>query len=267
MSVAELPDVTDDPADAVPRRLFLVWQDPSTRAFTPVGALEARADGTFAYRYLRAARQLRNFRPLASFPRFDRLYRSADLPPFFENRVMSRRRPDFADYVRALRLDVEGATPFEVLARTGGDRATDTFHVVAEPEVDPTGHTVTRFLASGIRHIPGARQRVAELSVGDALRLRRDPDNSWNDRALLIDVAAGVPVGYVPDWMLGFVGDLIEADPTHRVLVEQAASVDVPSHLQLLCRLEASLPKTYRPFSGDDFDYVDVIGEELPESD
>ncbi|HEU4346846.1 MAG TPA: HipA N-terminal domain-containing protein, partial [Actinoplanes sp.] len=109
------------------RRLFLIWQNPSTRKFAQVGALVQMDDGTYTFRYLRRAIDLPEFHPLASFPDLHRIYRSTELPPFFGNRVMSARRPDFAEHVRAMSLDIADATPFEVLARTGGGRATDTF--------------------------------------------------------------------------------------------------------------------------------------------
>lgn len=266
MSVAQLPDLARGGSMESGRRLFLVWQNPETRAFAPVGALTVEPDGSSTFRYLRSAFDQQGFRPLASFPMFNRIYRSSELPPFFENRVMSRRRPDYPAYLSALSLDVDRATPFEVLARTGGDRATDTFHVVAEPEIDPGGATVMRFLASGIRHVEGARERVAGLPVGAHLRVRPEPDNPWNARALLIDAAADQPVGYVPDWMLGFVRHLIEADPDYRLVVEQAGGPDTPSHLLLLCRLEARLQPGYRPFTDDAFDYVEVTDEEPLES-
>ncbi len=257
MSVAELPDVVTDRSTLGGRRLFLVWQNPETRRFVPVGALTRDSGGAFVFRYIRRSQQVPGFRPLPSFPRLDGVYRSADLPPFFDNRVMSAHRPDYPDYVRALSLDLADATPFEMLARTGGIRATDTFHVVADPEVGPDGHVLTRFLAHGVRHLSGAAERIARLSPGDALRLRPAPDNPYNQRALLIDAEASVPVGYVPDWMLDFVHDLVAADPGYRLIVERANGPETPMHLRLLCRLEADRPAGYRPFDNAEFDYVE----------
>jgi hypothetical protein len=79
-------------------------------------------------------------------------------------------------------LDIADATPFELLARTGGGRATDTFHVVAEPELDGAGRVVTRFLASGIRWVPGDSERVARLAAGAALRVRPEPTTPTTPR-------------------------------------------------------------------------------------
>lgn len=45
---------------------------------------------------------------------------------------MSSRRPDYPQYLSALGL--EHADPVELLARTGGRRATDTIQVVPAPD-------------------------------------------------------------------------------------------------------------------------------------
>ena len=66
----------------------------------------------------------------------------------------------------------------EILARTGGERATDTFHVVdAFEEVD--GRCEGRFFISGIRHRdPSAvdrHRRSEERRVGKECRSRWSP--------------------------------------------------------------------------------------------
>ena len=51
---------------------------------------------------------------LIEFPDLHKAYRSPELFPVFQNRVMNRARPDFADYLRQLDLP-EGADPIEIL--------------------------------------------------------------------------------------------------------------------------------------------------------
>lgn len=256
MSVAELSPMTAGQGRTRRRRLFVVWQNPNTRAFAQVGALVQDDDGGYAFRYLRRALRLPGFHPLTSFPRLDTVYRSVKLPPFFDNRLMSRRRPDFAGYLRAMDLTADEATPFELLARTGGSRATDTFHVVAEPEISPDGRARTRFLASGVRWVEGAGDRIAHLSPGAILTLRPETTNPKNPHALLIDTTANEPVGYVPDWLLDVVRQLVGADPDYQLVAERASGPETPSHLRLLCRLEAELPVGVDLFADPDFDYV-----------
>ncbi len=255
MPVGELTASPSTSSTVDARRLFLVWQDPETRAFAPVGALVREPGGAYAFRYIRRALELHEFRPLASFPELDQIYRFSQLPPFFENRIMSSRRPDYAAFIATLDLSLEDATPFEVLARTGGGRATDTFHVVADPERQADGSLITRFLAHGLRYLSGADERAAALVPGQRLLLRREPTNPVNPRALLMDAADDEPVGYVPDWMLPYVYDLTSQDPGHALIVERVNPA-APVHLRLLCRLEAIPEPGYRPFSTGEFSYV-----------
>jgi hypothetical protein len=220
------------------RRLLLIWQNPETRRLIRVGELDQLVDGHFAFRYLPEAREP-GFSPLVQFPNLDRLYPSPQLPAFFANRVMSRARGRYGEFRHWIGLEGEGSdTPFEVLIRTGAPRATDTFHVVDDLTVDHDGRVVSRFLASGVRHIPGAHERLASLVEGQALCLRDDPDNRVNARAILIDARVGEPVGYVPDWLVEDVHRLRD-DASEFLVFAERVNPDASSHLKLLCRIEA----------------------------
>ncbi|MEJ7742434.1 MAG: hypothetical protein WKF73_07750 [Nocardioidaceae bacterium] len=179
------------PHVAAARRLLLIWRNPNTSRLSRVGELEELADGRFAFRYV--AKLDPDFSPLVQFPEPDSLYVSDSLPAFFVNRVMSKQRPSYPEYRAWLGLDGSGEdTPVEVLARTGGGRGTDTFHIV--DDLQPRdGHVVSRFLGSGVRHIDGAEERVARLGKGQRLFLRDEPDNPVNQRAILIDAEDGLP--------------------------------------------------------------------------
>ena len=223
------------------RRLLLIWQDPDTRRLVRVGELDQLVDGDFVFRYLPDAREPL-FSPLVQFPDLDRLYFSSQLPSFFANRVMSRSRERYGEFRHWIGLEEDGAdTPFEVLIRTGGPRATDTFHVVDDLTRSDDGRVISRFLASGVRHVEGGHSRLSFLSEGQELWLRDEHDNRVNARAILIDVRDGEPVGYVPDWLVEDVHWLRAAASDFRVVAERV-NPDAPSHLQLLCRIEASVP-------------------------
>lgn len=226
-------------AGASTRRLLLVWQNPETRKFLRVGELDQLPDGGFAFTYLDSARSDPDFFPLDEFPDVSRSYVTDELPGFFANRVMSTQRDSYAAYRSWLGLDSFGTdTPVEVLARTGGPRATDTFHVVDLPGVTE-GRFESRFFVSGIRYIAESDSRLASLEVGSELGLRPEPDNPENPDAVLVDVTAGVPVGWVPDWLVGELRDLRESGWTLRCVVEQVNPA-APPHLRLLVRLESS---------------------------
>lgn len=225
---------------ATERRLLLIWQDPESRQLLKVGQLDELVDGHFLFTYLPGARHER-FTALVQFPDLDGWYQSPTLPAFFGNRVMSRSRPSYREYRHWLGLDDEGSdTPFEVLVRTGGPRATDTFHVVDDLNRHGDGLVVSRFLASGVRHIEGATERLRAMSQGQLLCLRDDPSNAVNPRAILIDVRDHEPVGYVPDWLVEDMHTLRDVASAFRIVAERI-NVDAPPHLRLLCRLEAQV--------------------------
>ncbi len=219
------------------RSLLLVWQHPTTRKFSKVGRLAAISDG-YRFEYLAGANDVA-FEPLHSFPDLNRVYVTPGLPAFFQNRVMSRKRASYEQYASWLGLDPLEDEPIEVLARTGGGRATDTFHIVEEPDL--SGGTATiRFFASGLSHVDGGLGRLLNVQAGDRLEVRPEPTNPANPRALLIDADHDEPVGWIPDWLLDEVHELMKsADFELRV---ERVNFEAPWHLKLLCRLEASCP-------------------------
>ena len=151
---------------------------------------------------------------------------------------MSRQRASYRDFREWLGLTADGEdTPVEVLARTGGPRATDTFHIVDDLR-EINGQQSSRFFASGVGHIAGADERLAHMDAGHRLSLRTEPDNPVNERALLIDAEADKPVGYVPDWLVMEVQELRDSGYLLDLVAERV-NPTAPVHLRLLCRLEA----------------------------
>lgn len=237
-------DLAPLPATVRERQFLVVWQRPD-RAFVPVGQLDVRRDEGDAahsrFRYLPGAAAEPDFQPFLAFPDLGRVYeRHGELFPFFANRVMSPRRPDFEQYVTALGLTSDEADPLEILARSGGERATDTIHVVPFPERDG-GVEWRHFLVSGVRHQQGAQERIARLAEGAQLELRAEPDNEKNPAAMLLDAERGQPVGWLPDYLLPEFHAHVEAGNIPAVYVVKANGPEVPWHLRLLCRLEFTL--------------------------
>ena len=237
-------DLAPLPTTVRERQFLVVWQRPD-RSFVPVGQLDVHRDDPdnahSRFRYLPTAASEVDFEPFLAFPDLNRVYeRDGALFPFVANRVMSPRRPDFGQYITALGLTAYEADPLEILARSGGERATDTIHVVPFPERD--GNVEWRhFLVSGIRHRPGAPERIDRLQEGDGLLLRPEPDNKKNPAAMLLDLEHGEPVGWLPDYLLPEFHGHVGAGHTAAVYVVKANGPEVPWHLRLLCRLEFAL--------------------------
>lgn len=223
----------------VSRSLFLIWQNPLTRRFIRIGELSELIDGGYSFAYTDEALDADGFFPLTQFPDIGKTYVSAGLPAFFVNRLMSRKRESFPEYLRALGIDsAELDTPMELLARTGGPRETDTFHLVEDLSVGEDGLLTSRFLASGVRYLDTDGSRLGALRDGEQLHLRPEPDNPANERAQLICADSGEPVGYVPDWLLTDIEEL-QAKTNQLEIIAERVSPDAPPHLRLLCRIEA----------------------------
>ncbi|MCL4413173.1 MAG: hypothetical protein M1522_00250, partial [Actinobacteria bacterium] len=208
MCATILAEERERAAAGIARRLYVSWQDADRRSFVPVGVLTWASDGS-DFRYLSAARDDNEFRPFIGFPDLGRVYRSTELFPFFENRLMPRSRPDYPAYLAALGLPGD-ADPFEVLARSGGDRATDTIEVVAEPLVDDSGYATCHFLVRGVRHVEGADDAIDSLSIDDLLSTEPDVDNPYDDHARYVVTLDGAHVGYVPSYLTAFLARAAE---------------------------------------------------------
>ncbi|VAW00778.1 hypothetical protein MNBD_ACTINO02-1990 [hydrothermal vent metagenome] len=221
--------------DVPTRRLVVAWQDPEERTYHKVGYLEVFEGPKFRFFYdLEAVAELKNFEPFPNFPDEPYIYESSELFPFFNNRVISRKRPEYSTLLRALALGEE-ASPIEILERSGGARATDTIQVFAVPTADDSGVVDFVFPAHGVRYVEGADERITRLQPGDRLEFQPDPENEYNADALL--VASGEPLGWVPNFLLPAVRCLTSGYGTYRLTVEAANGPGVPFHFRLLCRL------------------------------
>lgn len=228
-------------------RLVVAWQHPVSRLIAPVGLLEHGAD-VYRFRYLRRAAELPDFQPFLSFPVWDRTYTSPWLFPLFAQRIMSPRRPDFQQFLRQLDLD-EDATPWEQLARSEGRSSGDTVQVFPIPSVRADGTTTCRFLVHGIRHIE--RGELPPLAVGERLVLKDEPDNRFNQRAVLVCTDGGRRLGYVPDLLLEYLDAVRGSGRPMSLTVEHVNGAEAPPHLRLLVRLDGATPIGLLPMNGE----------------
>lgn len=234
-----------------PRRFAVAWRNSSSPSISPIGILKY-AESLYRFSYLASAESIPEFRPLVGFPDLHRVYAAASLFPFFAQRVMDWRRPDFASYLTALGL-AETASDLDVLGRSGGRRKGDTIHVMEQPSIELSGATSCDFLVQGIRHSPAGSEAtsaaLAELVAEDALRLLPEPGNPVNPKAMLVVTADGVAIGWVPDLLLEYVSAMLQAGPPS-LTVRRANGRDMPWHLRVVARLSGVAPKGYLPFSG-----------------
>ena len=82
---------------------------------------------------------------------------------------------------------------FEVLAKSGGIRATDRLELAEYRTADDDLTRPLEFRIASRRYISDP----ASLAVGDAVSLRREPDNEVDPQAVIVD-RNGKRAGYVP---------------------------------------------------------------------
>lgn len=236
---------------ARPARFAVAWQHPTKRRIYPVGLLDI-GPKSYSFRYLEQVRDAKGFTPFIGFPELSRAYVATRLFPFFDQRVMDPRRPDFPEYVAALGLDRE-AGETELLARSSGNRIGDTVRLSLEPVIGDDGHCNYDFPVHGVRHVRDNEQAeavVSALRAGERLSLRDEPDNPVNARALQVATEDGeVLLGWVPDLLLEFVHLLREGGPV-AITVLHANSRDQPQHLSLFVHFQGVGAAGYRGFSG-----------------
>ena len=114
------------------RSLFVIWQDDETRRWHPVGRL-TKQDGEFRLEYTNGAKASPSFTPFAGMRELDRVYCSDVMFPLFSNRIIAASRPEYPRVMGWLGLNEEWTDGFEVLARSGGKRKTDSLRLVPKP--------------------------------------------------------------------------------------------------------------------------------------
>lgn len=235
------------------KTLFLAWQNPVSRAWFPIGRLTF--DGKlYHFNYIQdaiTAQQEGNFQPLWAFPELDQVYESPVLFPLFANRLLRRSRPDYPDFVQWLNIPEHGDDPLALLARSGGQRATDSLEVFPRPERDNHGRYQIHFFVHGLRYLPPVTQpRIQQLQSGDRLYITHDSQNLYDSKALILRTEDLYIVGYCPRYLVSDVFDLLSRSPEQlEVFVERVNLPPTPLQFRLLCHLTAEWPADFQPFS------------------
>ncbi|PAX58305.1 HIRAN domain-containing protein [Brunnivagina elsteri] len=236
--------------------LFLAWQDPISRYWFSIGRLIF--DGSvykFVYTQgVKEAEEKSAFKPLSSFPRLDEIYTSTQLFPVFANRLMSRSRPDYQRFIEWLNLANINNDPMTILARSGGERETDTLAVFPCPEVDEQGQYHLYFFSHGLRHLPSsAVERVNQLESGEKLWLAHEFQNPYDSHALILNTEDHYIVGYCPRYLLVEIFELLRHNSNLDVRVERVNQPSTPLQFRLLCKMTVDAIDDCRLFSGSQY--------------
>ncbi len=240
------------------RTLFLAWKDVgNTRRWFPVGRLDADVGrASYRFRYIGGAKRAKEevgFPELIEFPSLEEDYKSSQLFPLFQNRVMNRARPDFEDYLWGLALTRQ-ADAIEILSVNGGVRVTDAYEVFPRVLRDGKGRFTCRFLLHGQRHVnPAAGRRILDLEDGEELYATLEFTNPATDLAVQMQTTDYHMIGWAPRYLMH---DLARAMAKnmgeYRVRVIRKAARYGSAKPSVLIEMNAPWP-AQEPMSGPDF--------------
>lgn len=239
------------------KTLFLAWQSPETRAWFPVGRLEAdEYQSQYVFHYTRGVdrAKLEGFHPMSSFPDFSKRYESSELFPLFKNRVLTSNRRGFEDYLRSLDLDTSSVDLLDILAITGGERQTDSLEVFPKLEKADDSTFRCRFFLHGLRYChETVRERILALQVGESLGVLLELNNPATGLGFQFKTQDQLLLGWSPRYL---VDDLIGAAVSYHHLEAKVVLNNpegTPLNRRVLIEMTGKLPENYQPMSSEDF--------------
>lgn len=248
--------------------LFLAWQDKNGRRWFPVGRLDADAERSrYEFRYTcgaSAAERESGFAPLYDFPRFEAVYQSSSLFPLFENRVMTRSRKSFREYLDLLAIDDPDPDPLEILAVDGGYRMTDSFEVFPKIEKRGDGGFRCRFFLHGSRHTSlAARTRVNALETGEDLYIAVELTNPATQLAVQVQTMDYHMIGWAPRYLVGDLAQAMAHAPSeYKAQVVKANAGSLLYRQSVLVELSGRWPDKYEPMSSKSYQLLVAEREE-----
>jgi hypothetical protein len=192
---------------------------------------------------------------LDDFPDFHAVYQSPELFPMFQNRVLNPSRSDFPEYMQWLDLDPKNNDPLDILAVSGGHRATDHFEVFPKIEREPDGSFRCRFFLHGWRHVNQASQeRLQAVQAGEQLSIALELTNPATGFAVQLQTKDYYTIGWAPRYL---VSDLAEAmaEAPHRydAKIVRVNPAPAPYKQRFLVEFTGTLPKDHEPMNSPEF--------------
>lgn len=241
------------------RTFFLGWQDHATRAWYPIGRLDAQADHKhYRFSYTRGAMDAQRksgFAPLYDFPDFEKIYESDRLFPLFKNRSMTPGRRGFQQYLQLLDLEGMEPDPLEIMAVDGGFRATDSYEVFPKISKDEKGCFQTRFFLHGWRHAnEAAQKRLENLHAGENLYVTVELTNPKTTTAVQIQSEDYHVLGWAPRYLVHhLVHAIANAPDVIKAKMVRFNPMPAPSKQRVLIELSGHLPEGYNPMEDDEY--------------
>jgi len=251
-------------------QLYLAWQDPDDRRWWPVGLLTRDEKNIYSFFYTKGALRLYEmgrFEPFGNMRDLYSVYKSAELFPLFNNRLLSHFRPEYNMYLKWLDIEESEDKSLAMLALTEGIRGTDKLEVFKCPKPNKEEEFEVKFFVHGLRYIPkNCLDRVNELDIGDRLFIMLDVQNEFDYWALALRTEDPLTVvGYCPRYLTKDFYTLLEnCKPSDISVHIEQVNRDAPLQLRLLCKIVAPWPKGFKACSGELYEPISILqGKEV----
>lgn len=223
-------------------KLFLAWQNTESRKWTVIGQLTSN-QSEYVFNYTKGAETADMFLPFSGMTDLKQTYRSNELFPIFQNRLLSNSRPEYPNFIRWLGLEHESPSPLQVLGRSGGLRTTDNLQTFCDASINEQGDAEFFFFVHGLRYCSSsANERVSKLSPDDKLKLALDVQNPKDPRAVLIQAESPLEIlGYIPRYLCELVYPTLSSDPALVSVRVEQVSLEAPTQYRLMCKLTVKL--------------------------
>lgn len=240
--------------------LFVAWQQPDSGEWIPVAKLERKND-RYVFSYTRGVHRAKSFLPFSRMDRLDAVYESSSIFPLFANRLISKSRPEYRDYLRWLGLKSAADDTLSMLALTGGIRGTDSIELFQPPTISANGEYSVEFFARSLSHLPKeAISHIDNLHQGERLFLMRDCQNNFDPLALAIrSEMPPVFVGFCPKYYAQDLGELLTVSAKEMEIRVKCVNVDAPLNMRLLCSASAVSPAGFSPLDAST-DFQPIAG-------
>lgn len=194
--------------------LFVIWSAPSDGGRHVVGHLtRQRVGSTFHFWYEAdvSAAVTKGFTFLPAFPehrQIDAPYEARYLFATFADRIPSAQRTDAGRMLESWGVE-HPDDQFEVLAKSGGLRATDRIELAEYRAMDDPLSEPLEFRVAGMKHVPSDSRGA--LVVGATLKFERERCNPHDPHATIVArTADGMRAGYVPRQYSAMIANLLD---------------------------------------------------------
>lgn len=234
--------------------IFVAWQSPVKRSWHTVGKLTS-VDGEYLFEYTVGARFAESFVPFSGMDDLGVVYKSKELFPFFSNRILPSRRPEYKSFLSWIGLGVGEDCPMVVFEKAGGYKNTDNIQLFPEIVVDEDGRFELEFFAHGIKYLSeDVQERITKLETGARLYLLPDLQNDFDEFALAIRSEGPAEIiGYCPRYFAQDLGRIILRNRRDVSISVARINQDAPTNYQLMCRVEGWSKENKKIFMDRDF--------------